>query len=91
MRETYKRVELLQQAFTDSLTVEATKRLLLLGSEPELYVKNRRDTICIFYLNGQLYAVGITNHRQKQLYLNYKKETESTLKTTYTRMQVHNP
>lgn len=54
MKETYKRVELLRQAFKDALTVEATNRLLRMGGEPELYVKNKRDAICIFCLNLQM-------------------------------------
>ena len=54
MNYTYKRVQLLKQAFLDSLTSEATNRLLRAGGEPELYVKNKRDAICIFCLNQKM-------------------------------------
>ena len=54
MKETYKRVELLKQALTDKLSLEATNRLLHLGGEPELYSKNRRDAICMFCINLQM-------------------------------------
>lgn len=54
MNEIYTRVEILRQAFSNSLTLEATNRLLRLSGERELYSKNKREAICIFCLNNGL-------------------------------------
>lgn len=54
MKKTCKRVEILRQAIINSLTVESTNQLLQLSGERELYVKNRREAICIFCLNNSL-------------------------------------
>ena len=54
MNEACKRVEILRQAFINGLTVGSTNQLLRLNGERELYVKNRREAICIFCLNNSL-------------------------------------
>ena len=54
MDGTYNRVKLLRLALLASLSPEDTNRVLKAGGEPKLYVKNRRDAICIFCLNRRL-------------------------------------